>query len=64
VRITASIFSCSRRALFAHHVGHPQTLPPGDGDLAQRVTDWIAGMTDRYCIRAFEEISVPNAFAL
>ena len=31
---------------------------------AQRVTDWIAGMTDRYCIRAFEELSVPNAFAL
>jgi dGTPase len=52
------------RTLFEHHVAHPETLPPGDGDLAQRVTDWIAGMTDRYCIRAFEELSVPNAFAL
>jgi dGTPase len=52
------------RTLFEHHVAHPETLPEGDGDLAQRVTDWIAGMTDRYCIRAFEELSVPNAFAL
>jgi dGTPase len=52
------------RTLFEHHVAHPETLPPGDADLAQRVTDWIAGMTDRYCIRAFEELSVPNAFAL
>ena len=52
------------RTLFEHHVAHPETLPAGGGDLAQRVTDWIAGMTDRYCIRAFEELSVPNAFAL
>jgi dGTP triphosphohydrolase len=28
------------------------------------VTDWLAGMTDRYCIRAFEALSVPEAFAL
>ena len=27
-----------------------------------RVTDYIAGMTDRFCIRAFEELSVPTAF--
>jgi dGTPase len=52
------------RTLFEHHVAHPETLPASDGDLAQRVTDWIAGMTDRYCIRAFEDLSVPNAFAL
>src|SRR3954462_5420385 len=52
------------RTLFAQYVAHPDSLPAGDGDLAQRVTDWIAGMTDRYCIRAFEELSVPNAFAL
>jgi dGTPase len=52
------------RTLFDHHVADPETLPPSEGDLAQRVTDWIAGMTDRYCIRAFEELSVPDAFAL
>ncbi|MDX6657745.1 MAG: dGTPase [Solirubrobacteraceae bacterium] len=53
------------RTLFDHHVSNPESLPPSeDDDLAQRVTDWIAGMTDRYCIRAFEALSVPDAFAL
>ena len=31
-------------------------------DLAQRVTDYIAGMTDRYCIREYTELQVPRAF--
>jgi dGTPase len=35
----------------------------GDGDLAERVTDYLAGMTDRYCIRAYTELQVPQAFA-
>ena len=28
-----------------------------------RVTDYLAGMTDRFCIRVFESLSVPVAFA-
>jgi dGTPase len=56
------------RTLFEYFVEDPARLPDGggapDADLAQRVTDYIAGMTDRYCIRAFEALSVPNAFAL
>jgi dGTPase len=28
-----------------------------------RVVDYIAGMTDRYCVRMFEALSVPRAFA-
>jgi len=35
----------------------------GEPDLAQRVTDYIAGMTDRYCIRAYTDLQVPRAFA-
>ncbi len=35
----------------------------GELDLAQRVTDYIAGMTDRYCIRAYTDLQVPRAFA-
>jgi dGTPase len=31
--------------------------------LAQRVTDYIAGMTDRYCIREYTALRVPQAFA-
>jgi dGTPase len=56
------------RALFDAYVAEPERIPDGGGvagaDLAQRVTDWLAGMTDRYCIRAFEALSVPEAFAL
>jgi dGTPase len=56
------------RALFDAYVAEPERLPDGggapDADVAQRVTDWLAGMTDRYCIRAFETLSVPEAFAL
>jgi dGTPase len=35
----------------------------GEADLAQRVTDYLAGMTDRYCIRVYTELQVPRAFA-
>jgi dGTPase len=56
------------RTLFDHYVGEPGALPDGggapDADLAQRVTDYIAGMTDRYCLRAFEELTVPTAVGL
>ena len=31
--------------------------------VAERVTDYIAGMTDRFCIREFEALAVPRAFA-
>jgi dGTPase len=36
---------------------------PHAQDLAQRVTDYLAGMTDRYCIREFTDLQVPRAFA-
>jgi dGTPase len=35
----------------------------GELDLAARVTDYLAGMTDRYCIRAYTDLEVPRAFA-
>jgi dGTPase len=37
----------------------------GGGDpaaLPERVTDYIAGMTDRFCIRAFERLAIPRGF--
>ena len=55
-------------ALFAHYLEHPETvseLVAGDrdsDDLATRVTDYVAGMTDRFCIRQFEELVVPREF--
>ncbi len=55
------------RTLFEFYVEHPDELPDDGGaagaDLAQRVTDYVAGMTDRYCIRAFTRLAVPREFA-
>jgi dGTPase len=35
----------------------------GGHELAQAVTDYLAGMTDRYCIRRYTDLEVPRAFA-
>jgi dGTPase len=51
------------RALFDHYCEHPEAMPASEDDTARRVTDYIAGMTDRYCIRMYEALSVPVAFA-
>jgi dGTPase len=40
-----------------------RTDSAGEVDLPQRVTDYLAGMTDRYCIREYTELQVPRAFA-
>jgi len=52
------------RALFDHYCETPAALPPGVAGAtpAERVTDYLAGMTDRYCVRAFEALSVPRSF--
>jgi dGTPase len=52
-------------ALFDHFCRHPEQIPESipAGELPRRVTDYLAGMTDRFCIRMFEELSVPVAFA-
>lgn len=49
------------RGLFSHFVEHPEEIPDGvSDDVATRVTDWIAGMTDRYAFRVFEELNSPR----
>jgi dGTPase len=53
------------RSLFEHYCSSPEEIPesiPG-GSVSRRVTDYLAGMTDRFCIRAFEDLTVPVAFA-
>ncbi len=52
------------RTLFDHWCEHPEEVPPLDAgaDLPTRVTDYLAGMTDRFCIRRFEALAVPRAF--
>jgi dGTPase len=52
-------------ALFEHYCAHPEEIPASipAGELSTRVTDYLAGMTDRFCIRTFEQLSVPVSFA-
>ena len=53
------------RTLFDHYCAHPEEIPASipEGELSRRVGDYLAGMTDRFCIRAFESMTVPVAFA-
>ena len=39
-----------RRADLRPPRAHPEELPPAPGELPQRVTDYLAGMTDRYAL--------------
>jgi dGTPase len=50
------------RGLFDHYMEHPEEAPeaePGADD-CQRVADYLAGMTDRFCIARFTELTVPE----
>ena len=49
------------RALFTHLLDHPDRLSPApEGDLVTRVTDFVAGMTDRYALRLYRETFMPS----
>jgi dGTPase len=49
--------------LFDHFMEHPEESDnQRDDDLSTKVTDYIAGMTDRFCINVFEQITVPREF--
>jgi len=37
-------------AIFARLIENPELLPSGDGDLAERITDYVSGMTDRFAL--------------
>jgi dGTPase len=51
--------------LFDHYCAHPEEIPASipAGDLPRRVTDHLAGMTDRFCLAQFSALTVPVAFA-
>jgi dGTPase len=38
------------QAIFERLADRQELLPPGEGDLAQRITDYLAGMTDRFAL--------------
>lgn len=52
------------RSLFMYYLEHPDEMPGSmdgvaDDAIPQLVTDYIAGMTDRFAIRSFEHLFVP-----
>ncbi len=48
--------------LVDHYFEHPEELPEWDpaADEAQRITDYVAGMTDRFCIAKVTELTIPE----
>jgi dGTPase len=44
------------RAIFARLVDEPERLPAGDGTLADRITDYVSGMTDRFALAYAESL--------
>jgi dGTPase len=38
------------KTIFARLMEDPGLLPPGEGELADRITDYVAGMTDRFAL--------------
>jgi dGTPase len=53
------------KTLFEHYLAHPGDMPederPTEPDgLVQAVTDYVSGMTDRFAIRTFERLLIPN----
>ena len=49
-------------ALFDHYAEHLPVDLTGDAADHERVVDYLAGMTDRYAIRTFSDLSVPQGF--
>ncbi len=56
------------RSLFAYYLEHPEEVPEeyhrAPGDLPIRVADYIAGMTDRYALRTYEQLFLPQGWLL
>jgi len=48
--------------LFDHYMESPDEVPELDpeADVCQRVADYLAGMTDRYCIAKYTELMIPE----
>jgi dGTPase len=50
------------RALFDHYAEHPPPAIAAEATEVERVVDWLAGMTDRFAVRVFAELSLPQGF--
>jgi dGTPase len=50
------------RALFDHYAEHPPPAIAAEASEVERVVDWLAGMTDRFAVRVFAELSMPQGY--
>lgn len=54
------------RSLFHYYLDHPEEMPvefqEGEEELRVRVCDYVAGMTDRYALRKYQEIFLPKVW--
>ncbi len=50
------------RTLFEHYADEPPPALTEDAGPEQRVIDWLAGMTDRFAVRTFADLSLPRGF--
>jgi dGTPase len=50
------------RTLFAHYAENPPPPVVEGASEEERVIDWLAGMTDRFAIRVFSDLSLPQGF--
>ncbi len=56
------------RLLFSHYSEKPQDMGPSAGDriekngLMQTISDYIAGMTDRFAVKVFEDLYIPKGW--
>jgi dGTPase len=49
-------------ALFEHYAENPPPAVVEGASEEERVVDWLAGMTDRFAVRTFAELSLPQGF--
>lgn len=57
------------KMLFMHYLDDPESMPSefrpaSEDELVARVTDYIAGMTDRFAINRYEELFVPMSWRM
>jgi dGTPase len=56
------------RSLFAYYLDHPEGIPAeyvaSGSDLPTQIADYIAGMTDRFALRTYEQLFLPQGWLL
>ena len=56
------------RSLFAYYLDHPEGIPAeyvsNGSDVPTQIADYIAGMTDRFALRTYGQLFLPQGWLL